>query len=179
MADIVLSTVDLDVFGGPTSLDVSVDFGQTGVRGSRIWAGTNADPAVELVGQDYILYDWYIHTVSGKMYQYIPQAGVPTWTQATSITLPQYSAIATTTFTAGSATVTIPINELTAEVGTLIGDYVIRYNIGNANPVATSFTAAIVSTNIVITINAIEYASSTWSNLTGSKNVHLLVSYVG
>ena len=34
MADVVLSTVDLDVFGGPTSLDVSVDFGQTGSRGN-------------------------------------------------------------------------------------------------------------------------------------------------
>lgn len=179
MADIVLSTVDLDVFGGPTSLDVSVDFGQTGTRGSRIWGGTDPDPAVELINQPFILYDWYLNTISGRISQYVPQAGVPTWTPAGSFALPQYSAIASSTFTTGSTTINIPISELTDDVGTTIADYAIRYNIANANPVATSFTAAIVSTNIAITINAIEYSGGSWSDLTGSKNVHLFVSYIG
>jgi hypothetical protein len=51
------------------------------------------------------------------MFQYIPQAGSPNWTVAMDITLPQYSAIATSNFSAGStigqAVITIPKISLT------------------------------------------------------------------
>lgn len=182
MADIVLSTVNLDVFGGPTSLDVSVDFGQTGTRGGRIWGGTGS-PETELAGQDVILYDWYLNTISGLMFQYIPQAGSPTWTIAMDITLPQYSAIATSNFSAGStigqAVITIPKTSLTNDAVVTADDFVIRYNIENANPIASNFTYVISGANIVITIEAIEYASGSWTDLAGSKDVHLFISYTG
>jgi hypothetical protein len=178
MAEIVLSTVDLDVFGGPTSLDVSVDFGAQGVRGSRFWAGANG-PTVDLVGQDVELYDVYLNTNTGVFSQYILQVGSPTWTPLLDIDVPQYSLISATTFTAGSGSVTIPISSLTSDTGTTASDYVIRYNISNTNPVASSFTSSIVSTNIVVTLNAIEYSGGSWSNLSGSKNVHLFISYIG
>lgn len=178
MAEIVLSTVDLDVFGGPTSLDVSVDFGAQGTRGSRFWAGANG-PTVDLAGQDVELYDVYINTNTGVFSQYILQVGSPTWVALLDIDVPQYSLISATTFTAGAGTVTIPISSLTTDTGTVAADYVIRYNISNSNPIATSFTYSIVSTNIVIAINAIEYSGGSWSNLSGSKNVHLFVSYIG
>ena len=61
MADILLDTVDLTVFGGPTTVDVSVDFGAEGVRGSKIWSGPGA-PEVYLVGQSIQINDLYINT---------------------------------------------------------------------------------------------------------------------
>jgi hypothetical protein len=178
MADIVLSTVDLDVFGGPTSLDVSVDFGATGQRGSRFWAGANG-PTVDLVGQDVELYDVYLNTNTGVFSQYILQVGSPTWVALLDIDVPQYSLISSATFTTGSATITIPIASLTTDTGTTAADFVIRYNISNSNPVATSFTSSIVSTNIQIVISGIEYSGGSWSNLSGSKDVHLFISYIG
>jgi hypothetical protein len=182
MADVVLSTVNLDVFGGPTSLDVSVDFGQTGTRGGRIWGGTGS-PETELAGQDILLYDWYLNTVSGLMFQYIPQAGSPNWTVAMDITLPQYSAIATSNFSAGStigqAVITIPKISVTNDAVVTADDFVIRYNIENTNPIASNFTYVISGSNIVITIEAIEYVTGSWVDLAGSKDVHLFISYTG
>ena len=178
MADVVLSTVDLDVFGGPTSLDVSVDFGAAGQRGSRFWAGANG-PTVDLAGQDVELYDVYLNTNTGVFSQYILQVGSPTWVALLDIDVPQYSVISSASFTTGSATITIPIASLTTDTGTTASDFVIRYNISNANPVATSFTSSIVSTDIQIVISGIEYSGGSWSNLSGSKDVHLFISYIG
>ncbi len=182
MADVVLSTVDLDVFGGPTSLDVSVDFGQTGTRGSRVWAGAG-DPDVFLAAQDIKLYDLYINTNTEDdfyswLYQYVLEVGNPAWIPLLKLDPSQYSTIASTTFTAGSATINIPISSITGDAGTVVADYIVRYNISNSNPVATAFTYSIVGTDLRIVINAAEFASAAWSNLAGSKNVHLFISYV-
>jgi hypothetical protein len=83
MADIILSGTSLDVFGGPASVGVSVDYGQTGSRGSKMWVGAG-DPALTLSGQEILINDTYINTSSsdpyyGWMYQYIETPGNPTW----------------------------------------------------------------------------------------------------
>jgi hypothetical protein len=182
MADIVLATVDIDVYGGPAEIEVSVDFGVAGVRGSRIWAGSG-DPEVYLSGQDIKLYDWYINTNTSEalyswMYQYVLEIGSPVWVPVLQLNPSQFSTIATTTFTAGSTTITIPVASLTTDAGTVAADYMIRYNISNGvEPVASSFTYSIISTDIVIVITAAKYASATWSDLAGSKDVHLFISY--
>jgi hypothetical protein len=182
MADIVLSTVDLDVFGGPSTLDVSVDFGQTGDRGSRFWAGPG-DPNTFLVGQDVRLYDLFLDYSTSIIYQYLEQVGNPEWTTLTSITIPQYSVIASENFSTGSTTgtvaVSIPISAITLDAGTSVSDFVIRYNIEGDNPIATNFSYVISGANLVITIEAIEYVSSSWSSLSGAHDIHLFVSYVG
>lgn len=183
MADVVLSTVDLDVFGGPTSLDVSVDFGQTGVRGSKIYSGPG-DPDVFLVGQDIKLYDLYINTNTGEdlyswMYQYQIQVGNPAWVPILQLNPSQHSVIATASFSTGTATINIPFADLTSVVSPSASDFIIRYNIAGSDPVASSFTYSIVGTNIVLIIEAVKYSGSSWSDLTGSQDVHLFISYKG
>lgn len=178
MADVVLQTVDLDVFGGPVALDVSVDFGQTGERGSRIWAGS-LGPTVDLVDQDVKLYDWYINTGSGRMYQYVLEIGNPTWTEVFNLTLPQLSIISSTTFTSGSATINIPISSLTTDLSTVISDYVIRYSIKGTTAISSSFNANITGSNLSITIYGSSFDGVSWSSLTGSRDVHLFISYKG
>jgi hypothetical protein len=182
MADIVLSTVDLDVFGGPTTLDVSVDFGQTGDRGSRIWGGPG-DPNTFLVGQDVRLYDLFLDYSTSIIYQYLEQVGNPEWTIVSSLTIPQYSVIASEDFSSGSTTgtvaVSIPTSSITLDAGVSASDFVIRYNIEGDNPIATNFSYIISGANLVITIEAIEYVSSSWSSLSGEHDIHLFVSYVG
>jgi hypothetical protein len=182
MADIVLSTVDLDVFGGPSTLDVSVDFGQTGERGSRIWGGPG-DPNTFLVGQDVKLYDLYLNYSNSIMYQYLIQVGNPEWTEILSFTIPQYSVIADEDFSAGSTTgtvtVNIPVSAITLDSGVAASDFVIRYNIQGDNPISTNFTSAIVGSDLAITIEAIEYVTGSWSSLSGAHDIHLFISYVG
>lgn len=182
MADVILSTVDLDVFGGPSSVDVSVDFGQTGTRGSRAWAGAG-DPEIYLAAQDVKLYDLYVNTDTTStfyswLYQYVEEVGNPTWIPLLKLNPSQYSTISSTTFTAGSTTISIPISALTEDSGTNVSDFIIRYNIANSNPVATAFTSSILGTDLRIVIKAAEFSSSTWSDLSGNKNVHLFISYL-
>lgn len=184
MADSI-DNIDLTIFGGPTELDVSVDFGEQGVRGSRIWAG-NGDPSVYLVGQDIQLYDWYINTNTTAtyyswMYQYVLEVGTPTWTPVLKLNPSQYSTIATTTFTAGATTINIPVSNLTTVNGVSASNFIIRYSIANSTAVSSGFTYSITGTypsqNIAIVINAASWNGTTWSNLTGSKDVHLFISY--
>jgi hypothetical protein len=182
MAEIVLSTVDLDVFGGPSTLDVSVDFGQTGQRGSRIWGGS-LGPTTDLAGQDVQLYDLYLNYATAIMFQYLEQVGNPEWVPVTSFTIPQYSVIATEDFSTGSTTgtvvVSIPISAVTPETGMLASDFVIRYNIEGDNPIASNFSVVLSGSNINITIEGIEYDSGSWTALTGEHDIHLFISYVG
>ena len=181
MADVVLSTVDLDVFGGATTLDVSVDFGQSGERGSRIWVGSG-NPTIFLENEDTKLYDLYINTATqdqyyGWLYQYVLEIGVPTWTRVLQLNPSQYSSIESVSFTGGAATIDIPVNKLTGTTVTNPSKFIIRYNIANLNPVSSGFSVAIVSSNIRITLSAVEYAGGSWTNLSGNKNVHLFISY--
>lgn len=180
MADIVLQTVDLDVFGGPSSLEVAVDFGQTGERGSRIFAGF-LGPTIDLVGEDILRYDWYINNTTGRMFQYTIQPGGNTlaWIEAVNLVLSQYSVISTTSFTAGTTTISIPTNQLTTDSGTVPDDYVIRYSIEGSNPISSAFTYTVSGGNINITVSAIEYSGGSWSNLSGNKDVHLFITYTG
>lgn len=183
MADVVLSTVNLDVFGGPTSLDVSVDFGQTGVRGTRTWVGAG-DPASVLATQPVQLYDLFINTNTidpfyGWLYQYILEVGSPAWVRVLRLNPSQYSAQISTAFTAGSGTVTVPISLLTSDSGATANKFTIRYNIEDTVPVATAFTYTVDANNITITVKAASWNGTTWSNINGvSKDVHLFISYL-
>lgn len=178
--DVVLSNDTLDIFSAaPATIGVDVDFGATGDRGSRWWTGT-LSPATALAGQDIQVYDLYVNTNTGAIYQYLLSIGTPNWELIGSLSLPQYSAISTTNFTAGAATISVPLSSITTAVSPVVGNFVVRYNISNStSPVASSFTKSIVSTNLVIAINAVQYSGGTWSNLTGSKDVHLFISYTG
>jgi hypothetical protein len=185
MADIVLETTDLDVFGGPTSIDVSVDFGVTGTRGSRIWAGSG-DPTTALSNQPVLLYDYFINTNQvdpfyGWLYQYIIEIGSPQWVRVLRLNPSQYSTKIVAPFTTGSSTVRIPITLLTADEGTLANRFTIRFNIEDTVPVASSFTYSIDTNNneLVIVVRAASWNGTTWSNINGvSKTVHFFVSYL-
>lgn len=178
--DVVLDSSTLDIFAAaPATLDVNVNYGQTGERGSLWWTGTTS-PATALAAQDINLNDIYLNTNTGILFQYLLSIGTATWQEIGSITLPQYTAISSTSFTAGSTTISVPLSSLTSDLSPTASQFVVRYNISNSTtPVASSFTTAIVSTNLNITITAIGYSGGTWSNLTGSKDVHLFISYTG
>lgn len=186
MADSI-DNIDLTIFGGPTELDVSVDFGEQGLRGSRTWTG-NGNPEVYLVGQDIQLYDWYLNTNTTDpyyswLYQYVLEVGSPTWTPVLKLNPSQYSVIASTTFTTGSATIAIPVKRLTTNSGVVASKFIIRHNVANANVVSSGFTYSITGTypdeNISIVVKAASWDGTTWSNLTGSQDVHLFISYIG
>lgn len=191
MVDVLLNTEDVVVLGPPDSIDVLVDIGPQGTRGSKIIVGSGNPNSLTsngvLFGTTLILNDLYINTSPGAdygyMYQYISQPGGNTWTEILYINPSIYSAIETVAFSSGSGSITIPISNIVTVTGSPLtaSNFNVQYQIENANPVSSSIQIpALVSpaTDLVINFNAIQYSGGSWSNLTGNKTVHLFISIV-
>lgn len=189
--DVILSSVDLDVFGGPASLDVSTDFGRAGERGSKFFAG-QGDPQEQLPESlEILLYDLYINQnpldeFYGWLYQYLPSPGGAVWTQILKLNPSQYSKIQLVSFADGIGTIQVPTTLITADTLDLNdkSKLIIRYSIEDTagNPIASSFAYTIQTVNtvdnLVITVNAAQLSGEAWSLLDGSYNVHIFVSYI-
>lgn len=189
MVDVNLSPTTLDVFGGPASIDVSIDFGKTGDRGSRIWVG-NGNPATVLTSsQDVKIGDLYINTNTSNqyyswLYTYVESVSGAAWERALKLNPQQHSMISTANFIDGTATINIPLTEITSDTAVSPEQFMIRYDFENSTgtPVSSSFKYSIETISTVkylqIIVSAIKYSGSAWSNLTGSNKVHLFVSYL-
>lgn len=195
--DVNLNPVSLDVYGGPTSIDVSLDYGTQGVRGSKIWLG-NGSPTSSLSGQDIRVGDLFINTNStedfyGWLYAYTESVAGPAWELALRINQSQYSLRSSAPFNSeGVATILVPMTELTKDIAIFKEQFTVRYSIENTNsaPVSSSFEYEIATipdaleNDIVylrIIITAIEYSGSAWSSLVTENNntkVHLFISYL-
>jgi hypothetical protein len=87
MVDILLSSEELSVFGGPASIDLNVDIGAQGIRGSYIFTGNGkpTDPDVQF-SQEIKAYDLYINLKPSDLeylflYQYGSVNGVLSWSK--------------------------------------------------------------------------------------------------
>jgi hypothetical protein len=191
MVDVLLNTDDVVVIGPPESIDLLVDIGPQGVRGSKFIVGSGEPNALTasgiLFGNTLILNDMYINTAPGEnygyMYQYISQAGVNTWIEVLKVSPAIYSSVETIAFSSGAGTITIPISSIVTVSGSPLtaSNFNVQFQIEGANPIASSMeipALAGAGTSLVINFNAVQYSSGSWSNLTGSKKVHLFISIV-
>jgi len=191
MVDVLLNTEDVVVLGPPDTVDVLVDIGPQGTRGSKIIVGSgNPNSQTSsgiLLGTTLILNDMYINTSPGVdygyMYQYISQPGGNTWVEVLKIKPAIYSAVETVSFTSGDASITIPISNIVNVTGSPLtaSNFSVQYQIEGANPIASSLEVPALAgagTNLVINFHALQYSSGSWSVLTGSKTVHLFISIV-
>jgi hypothetical protein len=191
MVDVLLNTEDVVVLGPPDSVDVLVDIGPQGTRGSKIIVGSGEPNAQTssgvLLGTTLILNDIYIQTDPGAnygyMYQYVSQPGGNTWVEVLSISPAIYSVIQTLSFSSGSASTTIPISNIVTVTGSPLtaSNFNVQFQIEGANPIAASMeipALAGAGTNLVINFDAVQYSGGSWSALTGSKTVHLFISIV-
>jgi hypothetical protein len=191
VVDVLLNTEDVVVLGPPETLDVLIDIGPQGTRGSKIIVGSGEPNALTssgvILGQTLILNDMYINTAPGAdygyMYQYVSQPGTNAWVSVLKVNPAIYSSIRTVSFTSGSGSTTIPISDIVTVAGSPLtaSNFNVQFQIEGANPIASSMEIPVLAgagTNLVINFDAIEYSGGTWSNLSGSKIVHLFISIV-
>jgi hypothetical protein len=191
MVDVLLNTEDVVVLGPPETIDVLVDIGPQGTRGTKFIVGSGEPNAQTssgvLLGQTLILNDMYIDVSPGVdygyMYQYVSQPGGNTWTQVLKINPAIYSSIETVSFSSGNASITIPIANIVTVSGSPLtkSNFNVQYQIEGANPIASSIEIPALigaGTNLVINLHASQYSGGSWSALTGSKTVHLFISIV-
>jgi hypothetical protein len=191
MVDVLLNTEDVVVLGPPESVDVLIDIGPQGTRGSKIIVGSGEpNPQTSsgvLLGTTLILNDVYINTSPGAnygyMYQYVSQPGGNTWVGILKISPTIYSAIETISFSSGNGSITVPISDIVTVTGSPLtaSSFNIQYQIEGANPIASSVEVPALAgagTNLVINLHATQYSGGSWSALTGNKKVHLFISIV-
>jgi hypothetical protein len=199
MTEVILSSDDLTVLGGPSVVSVDVDFGPIGDRGSQIFVG-NGNPNVVEIGQDPKIFDLYINLLASdseylNFYQYQNIDGTDVWTTLFNLSPGSNSYKQTSTFTAGSVTINIPVTDLVPESEIEIvtaADFGVQYSIHNANAVSSSITVGepvlvLDILSLPITINAFEIVDSeesapspeySWIPLEGSKVIDLFINMV-
>lgn len=191
MAEVLLSSDELTVLGGPAQITLDVDFGPQGDRGSLILYG-RGKPTSQTVPQTPQIYDTYINVLPSDdkymfIYHYIAgDDGSPGWTEIFKLTSNMYNENSQKTFIDGSTQLNVPVAAIVP--ADLIGSYLsenfsVQVSILNDNPIAHSVTVsdlAIVNNLVTlpITVNAIEYSSGAWSDLDGVKTVHLSITVV-
>ena len=186
MPTILLANDDVTVLGPPDTVEVLVDIGPQGNRGSQIFVGVG-DPNLIEIGQTPEYNDLYINTSPGVdygyMYQYVSEPGGDTWVRILEISPAIYSTIDSATFTSGNASITIPISNIVTVSGSPLtaSNFNVQYSIVNANPIASSIEVPALigaGTSLVINFHAVQYSSSVWSALSGAKDIHLFISIV-
>lgn len=189
MADIILSTDDLTVFGGPASIDVDVDFGPTGSRGSRIY-GVAADPRLVTTTKPTDIQSYDIAMVISPsepdfltVYQKIG-SNADEWIQFASLVPNVYSAKSYITFTDGAATGIVPVSDLFALETYTADQFMVQLQIedeaGTTLPTSVGINLSITDIGakkyLVIAATAAEFSSGTWSNLVGERIAHLMIT---
>ena len=186
MPEVVLNTDSITVLAPPSVIELLVDIGPQGIRGSQFFVGVGNPNSIN-IGQEPNLNDLYINTSPGGelgyLYQYQSQPGGDLWVQVLDIYPSVYSENAQVTFEAGSAEVVIPVADIVTVTGTPLtsDNFSVQYSIARTNPVASAMQIpALVGagTNLVINLEAVEYAGAAWSALDESVTIHFNITIV-
>lgn len=195
MVDILLSSDDLSVLGGPDTVNVEVDFGPAGTRGSQIFANTGkpviGENGLTSLAPDCQIFDLYINVQSSDdEYQYVYQLqnvlGTDTWIRLFKLVSNIYSKNYTTTFTDGETLINVPILEVVPSdfAGTATSEnFNIQYNILSQSPLVSSMSIGEIVTDngalaLPITIVAQELSGSSFVPIEEDYTVQLFITMV-
>ncbi len=191
MVDVIVSPDSLSLVGGPSSVNVEVDFGPAGTRGSQIFVGRGQpnNPAT-VIGQTPNILDLYINLAPAtiddeylNVYQYQSIDGSNSWVRLFDLLPESLSVKRLATFTTGSAVLNIPIADITSIVDGLTSqNFNVQFSIEGSKPVAAAISLSITQVsqvqNLSVSITASELTGSTWAALSGNKTVNLFITMV-
>ena len=173
MVDVLLSNEDVTVLGPPSVIELQLDIGAQGTRGSKFFVGSgnpNAQTSSgQLGGQTLLLNDLYVNVSPsasfGYIFQYVAEPGGNVWVEVLDINPTIYSENAITTFEDGDAQIVIPVEDIVTVSGTPLTpeNFNVKYSIAYENPIASSMQMpALAGSNLIINLHAVEYDTSTW-----------------
>ena len=180
---------ELAIIAPPEIIDVSVDIGPTGQRGSKVFVGTG-DPNLitssgTIFSETIYLNDLYINVSPGTdysyMYQYISVPGANQWESVLKVNPALHARLDTTVdFTSGtSGTILVPISSIVTVTGAplVASNFNVQHNIKYSDLVSSSVSNIAVSgSNLAITLKAMKYSGS-WQALTATDvSVYLFIS---
>ena len=142
MPEVLVDNDDITVLGPPTEIDLLVDIGPEGTRGSQVFIGTG-DPNSVGIGQTPELNDLFINTSPGAdygyLYQYVSEPGGDVWIEVLKINPTIFSKNYSVVFSSGAGSITIPVDDITAaETAFTAENFSVQYSIAHNNPTASS-----------------------------------------
>jgi len=191
--NVLLSTEDVLVVGPPTSIEVDLDIGAKGQRGSQIFLDMGK-PSEVFTGTP-LPYDLFfnLNPLDSEyltVYQYVsvPVIGA-TWLKVFKIFPNELRKNYAVDFVDGVGTKVINVTDILplSLIGSLPEpeNFNIVYSIENQNPLSTSIDSIQIVPdpntefiNLVITLKALQYNGSVWENLEGTRTVHLDIRVV-
>jgi hypothetical protein len=186
--DVLVDTPDIVVLGPPQQIDVSLDVGAKGERGSRFFVGTGNPniPGVLPSGESFILGDVFLNSSTGAefswLYVFVQTPTGNTWQPALRIQPAIYNRHIDATFnSSGVSTISVPLVDISPDSDILDVDrYVIQITpVFYAKPISLTINSkSVVGTNLQFIVEAIEYFSSSWQNLEGVVELGVTISVV-
>lgn len=194
MVDVVLSTDELTVLGGPDQIEVQLDFGPDGKRGSLIFVG-NGNPNIVDIGQDPNIFDLYINLnptdVNNEylmIYQYIESLGTIQWQPLTKLMPNVYNDNISIDFTTAPYCF-IPISKIVdpsysgnqdASNFSVQATFSSSAGYPIANSIKTERIEAIGDdpVQLKITFYAKEFKDGSWVDIDGSRTANISISVV-
>lgn len=184
MPEVLLSNDDLTVLGSPEVVELSVDFGPQGQRGSQIFVGIG-DPNVIEIGQEPELNDLFINAAPGAdysfLYQYVSQPGGSSWVKVIKVNPVLYSKLHQLVFVDGEETLPITISNIITSYGSTLTEdnFNVQYQIRHSNPIASSMTISPIApgdTNLNINFVAKEHDGTDWVDFNGNVVADVFIS---
>lgn len=194
MTEVLVSSENITVLGGPTQLEVNVDFGPRGQRGSQFFVGFGnpndlTDPD-NIAGIEVLEKDVFINNSrSSEEFSFLYQYTNGQWETIANILPIVYAENVSRTFSSGECEILLNVNNvininttqnITAE------NFNVQYNILNSDILASSVSIGELTTSgtdtvLPITVKAAKFDGFNWYSLDsvdGAKIIHLLVTIV-
>lgn len=198
MVDVVYSSDDLTVVGGPSSINVNVSSGSRGIRGSRIYS-ISADPrtlTTQELPSDLLEYDLAIVVDADTQDAFAIYQKTGTspqdWEPLPPLALNVFStktAIAFNEF--GIAIAPIPVSLIFDLEDYSVDKFVVQYQLedtnegGNTYPVSSSISLSVVPDlenniqNLVAVIKAVEFNGTSWVPITSAlRTIHAFITVI-
>lgn len=187
--DVLLENDDITVLGGPESVEVSVDIGEKGDRGSRFFVGYGDpnEPDVIPSGENIELGDVFVNASTasryGWLYIYLRTPSGNSWVEALRLQPSLYIRDADILFDSnGQGTLSVPLSDIVPDVTVLdIDKYIAILNpSGDVFTVVTITSKFIQGSNFVAQLKALAYdsVSSSWINFSGILRLSINISVV-
>ena len=196
MTNVFVSSEDVKVIGGTANVNVEVDFGPQGDRGSIFLVG-NGDPneATSFI-ETLQLLDLYINVRATDddymgLYQYVNVSGVNTWILTGTLIKDKFSVVRSVGFTNGTTTSEVDFRVSNIAPQSLVGGLTAaNFNVqctfsDPTKPIAHSivikpleFEAGTGDQILPVDINAVEFSGGSWISLNRTVSVHFLITVV-
>lgn len=190
----MVEAIDVSVIGGPATVNVDLDYGPSGKRGSQIFMGYGDPNSPDtVIGQTPELNDVFINVSTAipsdylTGYQYKNDDGVLGWVIVFKLLPNQYSINKEMSFVNGVAEdIVVPLSDFAADPASLQPENIsIQHSFIGANPVASAISISPTFVEVAggilalsFNVSASEFVNSEWAPVSGSKTVHLFITVV-